>query len=70
LDRTIDRAVIGTPGAKVIDIDIWRDERVNPSPTPTGMDAQLVKYHTHLRSYYRELIKIHPGQIARRRKKL
>ncbi|MFO5890522.1 hypothetical protein ACLBSJ_32400, partial [Klebsiella pneumoniae] len=51
LDRTFDRAVIGTPGAKVIDIDIWRDERVNPSPTPTGKDAQLVKYHTPLTSY-------------------
>ncbi|MFO5979505.1 hypothetical protein ACLBSL_33005, partial [Klebsiella pneumoniae] len=38
LDRTFDRAVIGTPGAKVIGIDIWRGERVNPSPTPTGVD--------------------------------
>ncbi|AAL82972.1 RNA polymerase beta subunit [Pseudomonas phage phiKZ] len=67
LDRTFDRAVIGTPGAKVIDIDIWRDERVNPSPTPTGMDAQLVKYHTHLSSYYRELLKIYRGLLARRK---
>lgn len=59
LDRTFDRATIGIPGATVMDINIYRDDRVNPSYTPLGMDGQLVKYHTALANYYREIMKVY-----------
>ena len=65
LDRTFDRATIGIPGATVVDINIYRDDRVNPSYTPLGMDAQLIKYHTALANYYREIMKIYQTMHAR-----
>lgn len=65
LDRTFDRATIGIPGATVVDINIYRDDRVNPSYTPLGMDAQLVKYHTALANYYREIMKIYQTLYGR-----
>lgn len=67
LDRTFDRAVIGEPGARIVDIDIWRDDRVNPSYTPVGMDVQMVKYHTALTNYYKEVMRIYK-QLYHRRK--
>lgn len=65
LDRTFDRATIGIPGATVVDINIYRDDRVNPSHTPLDMDAQLVKYHTALANYYREIMKIYQTMYGR-----
>lgn len=65
LDRTFDRATIGIPGATVMDINIYRDDRVNPSYTPLGMDGQLVKYHTALANYHREIMKIYQQLHAR-----
>lgn len=65
LDRTFDRATIGIPGATVVDINIYRDDRVNPSYTPLGMDAQLVKYHTALANYHREIMKIYQTLYGR-----
>lgn len=59
LDRTFDKATIGIPGATVVDINIYRDDRVNPSHTPMGMDGQLVKYHTALAEYYRSIMKLY-----------
>lgn len=59
LDRTFDKATIGIPGATVVDINIYRDDRVNPSHTPLGMDTQLVKYHTALSEYYRGIMKLY-----------
>jgi hypothetical protein len=67
LDRTFDRAVIGEPGATVTDINVYRDDRVNPSHTPLGMDEQLVKYHTALANYYREIMKVYAGLWGRRK---
>lgn len=70
LDRTFDRAVIGTPGATVVDINIYHDDRVNPSHTPVGMDEQLVKYHSALSNYYREIMQIYQKLYGRRKDKL
>jgi hypothetical protein len=70
LDRTFDRAVIGTPGAVVVDINIFHDDRVNPSFTPTGMDEQMVKYHSALTNYYREIMTIYQQLYSRRKDKL
>jgi len=65
LDRTFDKATIGIPGATVVDINIYRDDRVNPSHTPLGMDGQLIKYHTALANYYREIMKLYNNLYGR-----
>lgn len=65
LDRTFDKATIGIPGATVVDINIYRDDRVNPSHTPLGMDEQLVKYHSALANYYREIMKLYNNLYGR-----
>jgi DNA-directed RNA polymerase beta subunit len=67
LDRTFDRAAIGEPGAFIIDVDVFRDNRVNPSYTPTGMDGQLMKYYGAMHMYYKEIIRI-AEQLKRSRK--
>ncbi len=67
IDRTFDRVVIGEPGAIVKDIKIYRDERQNPSYTPSGMEKQLVKYYDALCLYYREILRIY-NDLKRKRK--
>lgn len=70
IDRTFDRVVIGEPGAIVKDIRIFRDERQNPSFTPSGMEKQLVKYYDALCMYYREVLKIYNGLKQKRKDRL
>lgn len=67
LDRTFDRAVIGEPGARVVDINVYHDDRVNPSHTPLGMDGQLRKYYNALANYHKEILKVY-NQLRGRRK--
>lgn len=70
IDRTFDRVVIGEPGAIVKDIKIYRDERQNPSYTPSGMETQLLKYYDALCNYYREVLKFYHGLKAKRKDQL
>lgn len=70
IDRTFDRVVIGEPGAIVKDIKIWRDERQNPSFTPTGMEKQLLKYYDALCTYYREVLKFYNSLKQKRKDRL
>lgn len=73
IDRTLDRVVIGEPGAIVKDIKVYRDERQNPSFTPTGMEKQLTKYYDALCTYYRDVLKFYStlkADRARRRSEL
>lgn len=67
LDRTFDRAVIGEPGARVVDINVFHDDRVNPSHTPLGMDGQLRKYYDALANYHREILKVYFALKHRRK---
>jgi hypothetical protein len=70
IDRTFDRVVIGEPGAIVKDIKIYRDERQNPSFTPSGMETQLMKYYDALCTYYREVLKFYNGLKQKRKDRL
>lgn len=70
IDRTFDRVVIGEPGAIVKDIRVFRDERQNPSFTPSGMETQLVKYYDALCHYYREVLKLYNSLKYKRKDRL
>jgi hypothetical protein len=70
IDRTFDKVVIGEPGATVKDIKIYRDERQNPSYTPSGMEKQLMKYYDALCTYYRDVLKFYHSLKAKRKDRL
>lgn len=69
IDRAFDRPVIGKPGARVVDITVYHDNRTNPQSTPMGMDRQLRKYYDANCAYYREILKIY-NSLKRRGKQL
>lgn len=69
IDRTFDRVAIGEPGSTVVDIDVFRDNRVNPSYTPTGMDGQLMKYYQAECAYYADVIQVCNTIKSKRREK-
>lgn len=58
IDRTFDRVAIGEPGSLIVDVSVFRDNRVNPSYTPTHMDGQLHKYYDAQAEYYDKILKI------------
>lgn len=66
IDYTFDRPFVGKPGSKVVDIDVYRDTRVNPSAVPTGMDRQMNKYYDARSAYYREVLAIDAAFRKRR----
>jgi hypothetical protein len=68
VDHAFDRLVIGKPGARVVDIDVFHDNRTNPAYTPVGMDTQLRKYYDANCAYYKEVLKEY-NRIAGHRKK-
>ena len=69
-DRTFDRGVIGSPGSIVKDIRVFRDDRQNPSFTPTGMDTQLRKYYDALSDYYSQVLKFYYNLKGKRKERL
>lgn len=69
-DRTFDRGVIGEPGSLVKDINVYWDERQNPTYVPTGMDTHLRKYYDGLKAYYTQILKTYRGLSIRRKDKL
>ncbi len=69
-DRTFDRGVIGEPGSIVKDINVFWDDKQNPTFVPSGMDTHLRKYYEALKTYHSEVLKIYKGLSIRRKDKL
>lgn len=67
VNHDFDRVLWAKPGARVIDVKIFHDERLNPSPTPTGMDEQARKYYSAQSVYYRRLLDVYE-RLKRQRK--
>lgn len=66
-DRFYDKCTYVTkPGARVVDVKVWRAGNDRYSPTPSGMTEQSDKYHQALLTYYRELLSIY-GELKRNR---
>lgn len=55
VDHSFDRLFWATANAEVIDVTVYHDERLNPKPTPTGMEAQAAQYHDDLINYYQQI---------------
>lgn len=66
VEDSYDRPLWGKPNARVIDIKVYHDDRLNPSFTPVGMDTQARKYYDGLSHYYRTILDIY--NKARRNK--
>ena len=66
LEDSYDRPLWGKPNAKVIDIKVYHDDRLNPSFTPVGMDVQARKYYDALCHYYRTILEVY-NKIRRNR---
>lgn len=56
VDFSFDRPLWGKANAKVVDIDVYHDDRLEPSPTPTGMEEQASKYYEALKHYHQSLL--------------
>ncbi len=56
VDHAFDRPLYGKPGSVVVDINVYHDDRLNPSWTPVGMDTQARKYYDAQVQYYRTLL--------------
>jgi hypothetical protein len=59
VDHSYDKPLWGRPGAKVVDVKVYHDDRLNPSFTPVGMDTHARKYYDGLATYYRTIMKIY-----------
>lgn len=59
VNHSYDRCIWGRPGAKIKDIKVYHDDRLNPSSTPVGMDSQARKYYDGLSSYYRTILDLY-----------
>lgn len=67
VDQTYDRPLWGKPGAKIVDVKVYYDDRLNPSFTPKGMDRQARKYYDPLVRYYEQIIKTYDAIRKERR---
>jgi len=67
IDHGFDRRLYGKPGAKVVDVTVYHDDRLNPSHTPVGMDIQARKYYEAQASFYQTLMDEY-HRLKRRRK--
>lgn len=56
VDHSYDRPLWGKGSARVVDIKVYHDDRLNPSFTPVGMDTHARKYYDALAHYYRQLL--------------
>lgn len=70
VDCAFDRPLYGKPGAKVVDVSVYHDDRVNPSYTPVGMDLQARKYYDAQVNYYKSLMDEYRRLLQRRGKTL
>jgi hypothetical protein len=60
-DYIYDKKVYVTPGARVVDISVKHDSRLNPPPTPTGMEEQTERYYHAHQKMYKEVIDFYYG---------
>jgi hypothetical protein len=67
IQHDFDRVLWARAGARIVDVKVYHDERVNPSPTPTGMDRQARKYYEAQCEYYRRILKVYE-QLKRDRR--
>lgn len=70
VDPFFDKLTYGEPNATVIDVTVYHDERINPPPTPTGMETQAAKYYESLKTYYQTLLDEYHRLKGRRGKNL
>ena len=55
VDYTYDKLVYADPGGRIVDIRVHHDNQINPSPTPVGMDTQVLKYDRARRKFYQDI---------------
>lgn len=67
IDYGFDKPIYGKPGARVVDVTVFHDDRLNPSHTPVGMDTQARKYYDAQAYFYQTLMDEHQ-RLKRRRK--
>lgn len=70
VDYIFDRPLYGKPGAIVMDINVYHDDKLNPAYTPTGMDTQARLYYDAQAQYYRTLLEVYNELLSRRGKRL
>ena len=68
VDYAFDQLRYGKRGAKVVDIDVYYDDRQNPPQTLTGMDTQARKYYNAEYRYYKEILNYY-HELRRRRQR-
>lgn len=56
VDFAFDKPFFGKPGARIVDVNVYHDDRLNPSNTPVGMDTQARKYYDALVTFYQSLV--------------
>jgi len=67
IDHGFDRPLYGKPGARVVDVTVFHDDRLNPSHTPLHMDTQARKYYDAHVHFYQSLMEEY-NRLKRRRK--
>ena len=65
-DYVYDRPIYAVPGAKVVDITVKHDNRLNPPPTPVGMEEQTKRYYDTHQNTYRDIIRFY-HELKRKR---
>jgi hypothetical protein len=58
-DMIYDRPIYAIPGAKILDITIKHDGRLNPPPTPVGMTTQTERYYNDHQLMYKDVVKFY-----------
>lgn len=54
-DYTFDKLMYAEPGARIIDVQVRHDDKVNNPPTPVGMEVQTARYNNASRQFYQTL---------------
>lgn len=67
--RIFDKLIYAQPGAKVIDVIVHRGTQ-HKTNVPTGMDEQVLKYHTRSTQYHQQLLNEYYSLKGRRKEHL
>ncbi len=69
-DYIFDKRTYGIPGAKIVDINVQHNSSIQNPPTPTGMEAQVSKYHESIINYHKSVIQVYDDLYSQRGKAL
>lgn len=66
VDFEFDKTIYGEPGAKVVDVDVLHDHNKRFHTTPTGMEAEMMRYVSAKDQFYTKILKTY-RDLKRRR---